>query len=84
MFDGAGTLAYLILWGLIATVAMTAVLEGSVVPIKRTSSCFRYNRDCTFLRFCAADPADRADMVELAVATGELRVQEWRPKERDP
>ena len=29
VFNGAGALAYLILWGLIATVAMTAVLEGS-------------------------------------------------------
>lgn len=60
-----------------------AVLDGRETPVKSTKSCFRFNEPCTFLRFCAADPADRQDMLELAEATGELQTKVWNPKERD-
>jgi len=53
------------------------------VPLKNTRNCFRYNSVCTFLRFCIADPAERADMLALALATGELVAKEWNPKERE-
>lgn len=59
------------------------ILSGAESPIKNTSHCFRWQSVCPFLRFCVADPADRADMVALALATGELVEKVWSPKERD-
>ena len=65
------------------TARILKVFGGAEAPLKNTRSCFRYNSICSFLRFCVADPADRADMLELALATGELVTKQWNPKERD-
>jgi len=62
---------------------ISKIFSGGEPALKNTRSCYRYNSLCPFLKFCVADYADRADMIKLALANGELVEREWKPKERD-
>lgn len=52
-------------------------------PSKNENACFRYNKLCTFWRYCLLDPADRADAIQLDIATGRLTQHVWNPARRD-
>lgn len=51
--------------------------------LQSTRSCFRFNSACPYLDYCAADPADREDMLTRDQAIGKLVVRPRNPKERD-
>ena len=63
-------------------IAEWKVVEAATSPngLRRPGACFRYNSICPFYRYCTKSDGDREDMVDLALTTGELVLQEWNPR----
>lgn len=57
--------------------------QPGLPPLQSTRSCFRFQAACPFLDYCAADPADRGDMIARDLAIGSLVERAWDPARRD-
>jgi hypothetical protein len=58
------------------------LLEHPERALKSPGACVRYNALCPYFDLCKALPEEREQLLQIALAKGNLKVEAWEPRER--